>query len=172
MSDAVTVVAYDPRWPALFDEEKTRIAAALAGSVVAIEHIGSTSVPGLEAKPIIDILVGMRPLEVTDAQIAAMEELGYEYLGELGLPGRLFFRKGRPRSHHVHVVEWGGDQWERHLAFPDFLRRHPDEARRYGELKRRLAIDVAGDWERYMTGKEAYIDEVEERARRGRRARS
>jgi GrpB-like predicted nucleotidyltransferase (UPF0157 family) len=131
---------------------------------VAIEHIGSTSVPDLCAKPIVDILVGLRELELTDEQIAAMTELGYEYLGEYGLPGRLFFRKGDPRTHNVHVVKHGGEHWERQLVFRDALRSDPEERLRYDAFKRRLAAE-GHSREVYTELKTPFIRAVEDRAR-------
>jgi GrpB-like predicted nucleotidyltransferase (UPF0157 family) len=136
---------------------------------VAIEHIGSTSVPDLCAKPIVDILVGLRELELTDEQIAAMTELGYEYLGEYGLPGRLFFRKGDPRTHNVHVVKHGGEHWERQLVFRDALRSDPEERRRYDAFKRRLAAE-GHSREAYTELKTPFIRAVEARARARRAA--
>jgi hypothetical protein len=86
-------------------------------------------------------MVGLRRLELGDGEVGAMELLGYEYKGEHGLPGRLFIRKGaRRRTHHVHVVEWEGEQWHRHLAFRDYLQAHPEEAERYAAEKRRIAL--------------------------------
>jgi GrpB-like predicted nucleotidyltransferase (UPF0157 family) len=131
---------------------------------VAIEHIGSTSVPDLCAKPIVDILVGLRELELTDEQIAAMTELGYEYLGEYGLTGRLFFRKGDPRTHNVHVVKHGGEHWERQLVFRDALRSDPEERLRYDAFKRRLAAEGHSQ-EVYTELKTPFIRAVEDRAR-------
>jgi GrpB-like predicted nucleotidyltransferase (UPF0157 family) len=168
-SEPVTVVDYDTAWPRLFAEESERFRAALGDAVVAVEHIGSTAVPGLAAKPVIDVLVGLRTTELTRKQIEAMESLGYEYLGEYGIPGRLFFHKARPRSHHVHAVLLGSDLWERHLAFRDFLRAHRAEAQRYGAFKRRLAAEVAGDRAAYVEGKEAFATALEERARAWKR---
>jgi GrpB-like predicted nucleotidyltransferase (UPF0157 family) len=171
-AEPVSVVDYDPAWPKLYDGESERVRAALGDPVAAVEHIGSTAVAGLAAKPVIDILVGLRTLDLTRAHIAAMEALGYEYLGEYGIPGRLFFHKGRPRSHHVHAVLLGSDLWERHLAFRDFLRAHPDEAQRYGDFKRGLATEVAGDRERYVDGKSVFAYDLQERARAWRRAQT
>jgi GrpB-like predicted nucleotidyltransferase (UPF0157 family) len=162
-SDLVEVVEHDPTWAARFEAERPQLAEIFDGQAVAIEHIGSTSVPGLCAKPIVDILVGLRELKLTDAEIDAMERLGYEYLGEFGLPGRLYFRKGEPRTHHVHVVAHGGEHWDRHLAFRDTLRSNPDERRRYDELKRRLAAE-GHPREVYSELKTPFIREVEARA--------
>jgi GrpB-like predicted nucleotidyltransferase (UPF0157 family) len=148
----------------MFEEERARLAAVFDGLAAGIEHIGSTSVPGLCAKPIVDILVGLRELSLSSAEIEAMQRLGYEYLGEFGLPGRLYFRKGEPRTHHVHVVTYGGDHWERHIAFRDVLRSNPEERRRYDELKRRLAAE-GHPREAYTEMKTPFIREVEARAR-------
>ena len=163
-SNLVEVVEHDPSWAARFEEERPQLAEIFDGRAVAIEHIGSTSVPGLCAKPIVDILVGLRELELSEAEIEAMEGLGYEYLGEFGVPGRLYFRKGEPRTHHVHVVAHGDDHWKRHLAFRDALRSNPEERRRYDELKRRLAAE-GHSREAYSELKTPFIREVEARTR-------
>lgn len=163
LSDVVELREYDPDWSVRFEQERERIGGVFDGRAVAIEHIGSTSVPGLAAKPIVDVLVGLRELGLTDGQISAMEALGYEYLGEHGLPGRLFFKK-EPRTHHVHVVEHGGYHWERQLVFRDALRSDPEERRRYDEFKRRLAAE-GHPREVYTEMKTPFIREVESRAR-------
>jgi NAD-dependent deacetylase len=168
----VTVADYDPEWPKNFVEESERIRAALGDTVVEIEHMGSTAVPELAAKPVIDLLVGLRDLDLTDDEIASMKDLGYEFLGELGLPGRLFFRKGGETStHHAHAVVYGEEQWSRHLAFRDFLRSHRAEARRYGDAKRRLAEDVDHDWYAYVERKNPFTEELFSRAWEWHRAR-
>jgi GrpB-like predicted nucleotidyltransferase (UPF0157 family) len=163
LSERVELRDYDASWADLFEEERARLAPIFDGRAVAIEHVGSTSVPGLCAKPIVDVLVGVRELELTEEQIAAMAELGYQFLCEHGLPGRLFFKK-EPRTHHVHVVEHGGDHWERHLLFRDTLRSDPEERRRYDEFKRRLAAE-GHPREVYTELKTPFIREVEARAR-------
>jgi GrpB-like predicted nucleotidyltransferase (UPF0157 family) len=162
-SDQVELVEHDPSWAGLYEQERDRLSGVFDGRVVAIEHIGSTSVPELCAKPIVDVLVGLRELELTDDQIAAMERLGYDYLGEHGLPGRLFFRKD-PRTLHVHVVQYGGEHWERQIVFRDTLRSDPEERRRYDEFKRRLAAE-GHPREAYTELKTPFIREVEARAR-------
>jgi GrpB-like predicted nucleotidyltransferase (UPF0157 family) len=140
LSERVELVEHDPSWSRLFEEERARLTGIFDGRAVGIEHVGSTSVPGLCAKPIVDVLVGLRELELTEDEVANMRRLGYEYLGEYGLPGRLFFRKER-RTYNVHVVAHGGEHWERHLTFRDALRADSEERRRYDELKRRLAAE-------------------------------
>jgi GrpB-like predicted nucleotidyltransferase (UPF0157 family) len=169
-AEAVVVVDYDLGWPSLFEQESRRVAGALGEAVVAVEHIGSTSVPGLAAKPIVDMLAGLGTLALPSGAVDAMGELGYEFLGEKGIPGRLFFRKGRPRTHHVHAVLMGSDLWDRHLAFRDYLRVHADEADDYAQFKRRLVHDVDGDRDRYVDGKEAYAAALERRARSWKRS--
>jgi NAD-dependent deacetylase len=160
----VTVVEYDPRWPRAFDEERAHVAEALGELAVAIEHVGSTAVPGLAAKPVIDLLVGLATLELPPERITAMEALGYEYRGEYGISGRLFFRRGGlERTHHVHAVEHGGELWARHLAFRDYLRAHPDEATAYGEVKH-SALAPSATAEGYDRAKQAYVEALAARA--------
>ena len=159
----VELQEHDSAWAERFEEERIRLAGVFDGQVVGIEHIGSTAVPGLCAKPIVDVLVGLRTLELSDEQIAAMETLGYEYLGEFGRPGRLFFRKA-PRTHHVHVVQHGGQHWERQLVFRDALRTDAEERQRYDAFKRRLAAE-GHPRDVYTELKTPFIREIEERAR-------
>ena len=160
----LAVVEYDPSWASRYETEAADVRTALADVLVALEHVGSTAVPGLAAKPVIDISAGLRTLELPPTRVAAMEALGYEFMGELGIPGRLFFRKGgRERTHHVHAVEWDGRHWHRHRAFRDYLRAHPEEAARYGEHKRRGAVEAAGS-EDYWERKQPYVDALFARA--------
>lgn len=156
--ERVVVVDYDPDWPALFAEEAALIRTACGGGLEAIEHIGSTAVPGLAAKPIIDIMAGVRHIAAAAGLIAAMESLGYESLGPYGIEGRLYFRRGEPRSHHVHMVEMGSDFWRRHLMFRDHLRAHADAAAAYALLKRRLADRFGADREAYTNAKTPFIE--------------
>jgi NAD-dependent deacetylase len=159
------VVDYDPSWPQRYAEEAQRVRDALAPDVVELEHMGSTAVPGLAAKPVIDISAGLDRLELSSEQVAAMECLGYEYLGENGLPGRLFFRRDEAarRAHHVHVVEYGGEHWHRHRAVREYLRAHPEEASRYAEEKRRLAA-TAATHEEFWELKQPYMEALFGRA--------
>jgi GrpB-like predicted nucleotidyltransferase (UPF0157 family) len=135
----VHLVPYDPTWPLAFEAEAERIERACAGLVIRLEHVGSTSVPGLSAKPIIDILAGRPPQAKVAPYVAALKQAGYEHKGPYGIPGREYFRRGTPRSHHVHLVSWSSTLWHEHLLFRDHLRAHPDVARAYEALKRDLA---------------------------------
>ena len=163
LSERVELRDYDPSWAEIFEAERLLIAPIFDGRAAGIEHIGSTSVPDLCAKPIVDVLVGLRELALSPEDIDTMEDLGYEYMGEFGIPGRLYFRKGEPRT-HVHVVEHGGDHWERQLLFRDALRTDPEERKRYDTFKRQLAAE-GHPREVYTELKTPFIREVEARAR-------
>lgn len=170
MSDPVVrieVVEYDPRWPLLYAEERARIAAVLGDAAESIEHIGSTSVPGLPAKPLIDILVTVAHLDPADRFIEPLGSLGYEYFPILGNAERYTFGKGTPHMHHIHVVQHGGEEHLRPVAFRDYLRAHPDVARHYGELKYALAERFRGDRRAYNQAKTDFIRSIEARARCG-----
>ena len=164
--DEVEIVDYDPRWPILFDEEAERLRATLDPSlIVGLEHFGSTAIPGLSAKPIIDILIAVRSLADAQANfVEPLRNLDYVYWAENPRKDRLFFVKGMPpfgsrRSHHVHVTEPHGELWQR-LAFRDYLRAHPEEAAIYEQLKRRLATEHKRDREAYTDAKSAYVESV------------
>lgn len=159
----VIVVDYDPLWPQLFEEEAARIEQVLGGNLAAIHHIGSTAVEGLPAKPIIDVMPVVYDLAAVDARVRAFERLGYEAMGEYGIPGRRYYRKGaRLRTHHVHVFEESAvHDIERHLAVRDYLRTHADAAAAYAELKRALAQRFSQDIEAYCDGKDAFVKALE-----------
>ncbi len=177
--DDIVIVDYDPQWPEQFAAEAARVRAALGDDlVVAIEHFGSTAIPGLSAKPIIDLLVAVRSLsEAKQRGIPALEALGYAYWLEDPAPNRMFFVKGLPpngpRSHHVHVVEptlfhdpgLGEFMFADRLLFRDILRADPEEAQRYETLKRELAAEFPDDREAYTNGKTDYIYGVMQKAR-------
>ncbi len=161
--DEVIVVDYNPQWPERFAEEAGALRQAIGDGLVAIEHVGSTAIPGLAAKPIIDILVGVQTLARGEAAVPALEALGYEYRGENGIPGRLYFRKGLvqfQRTHHLHLVELGHEQWAPMLSFRDYLRTHSEEARQYEVLKRGLAVQFRDDRRAYTNGKEEFVRAV------------
>ena len=160
----VQVVPYDAAWPGGFERAAVGLRAALGGNLVALHHVGSTAVPGLAAKPIIDILPVVRDRRLVDE--AALVRLGYRPRGERGLPGRLYFVRdvGGRRTHHVHVYEEGDPAVARHLAVRDHLRARPDEARRYAALKRALVRRHGGDRELYAEGKAPFVAEIQRRA--------
>ena len=161
----VRVIPYDKEWPKRFEDEADRLRAALPQGLVAIHHIGSTSVRGLAAKPIIDIMPEVVQLKTVDEHTPSLEALGYIAKGEYGIPGRRFFYKGETdRAHHIHVFEQGSHGLKRHLAFRDYLRAHPEEARRYASIKKRLAEKFPFDIDGYCEGKHDYLQTVEKTA--------
>jgi GrpB-like predicted nucleotidyltransferase (UPF0157 family) len=154
----IEVVPYNPKWPELFAAEAKRIKQALGSNCIDIHHIGSTSVPGLSAKPIIDILPVVKDILEVDQATEAMELLGYEAKGEFGMASRRFFRKGQDiRTYHIHVFEEGDPEVGRHLKFRDWMRSHEDDARSYEKLKLELAAQFPNDRLKYALGKDAFI---------------
>jgi GrpB-like predicted nucleotidyltransferase (UPF0157 family) len=133
---------------------------------VAIEHVGSTAVPGLAAKPILDIMVGIDRTPLPESILVALGTLGYQYRGDSGVPGKQYFRTN-PRTRHLHVVEFGGEDWVRTLAFRDYLRAHPAAVQEYEALKRELARLHRDNRNRYLAGKASFIQSVLERAAAG-----
>jgi GrpB-like predicted nucleotidyltransferase (UPF0157 family) len=170
--DEIEIVEYDPRWPALFEEEAARLRAVLDRDLIlGLEHFGSTAIPGTAAKPIIDILIAVRSVvEARDRFVEPLRALDYVFWAENPKTDRLFFVKGMPpygprRTHHVHVCEKEGEQWQR-LPFRDYLRTHPDEAARYTHLKRELAVRHRTDREAYTAAKSAFVEEILVKAKR------
>lgn len=163
----IRVLDHDPSWCDDFAAESKRIVAALSVVLVRIHHIGSTAIPGTKAKPIIDILLEVTSLPALDEKTSAMEGLGYEAMGEFGIPGRRYFRRNNSagiRTHHVHAFEVGTRHVVRHLAFREYMRAHPAIARAYGELKEGLAAAHATDDAAYAAGKDAFVKHHQSRA--------
>jgi GrpB-like predicted nucleotidyltransferase (UPF0157 family) len=148
----IVIADYDPAWPERFERERAEILRVCGvAPFVRIEHMGSTAVPGLAAKPIIDIMPGLRSLDDAAALIALLAGIGYEYVPQYeqpnaideGMPFRRYFRKdvAGERAFHMHMVEAGSDFWVAHLLFRDFLRISPEDARDYERVKRRIATE-------------------------------
>ena len=163
--DPVVLVPYEEAWPSLFEEERAHIEDAVGPWMEEIEHIGSTAVPGLAAKLVIDIMVGVRSLEDTPALVARLETIGYEYVPELEqqMPFRRYFRKltGGQRTHQIHLVERSDAAfWDRHVLFRDYLRAHPEVAERYTRLKYEVSDRFREDRVAYTDAKTDFIAEV------------
>lgn len=157
----VQIVPYDPAWERLFAAERRRIDAAIGQRVLAIEHVGSTAVPGLSAKPIIDIAIGLGSLDDVPACVAPLTELGYQYKGEHGLPERHYFTRGTPgRTHHLHMMVVGEYQWSTLVPFRDHLRRNPETLSQYQQLKEELAARFPHDRAAYTDGKAEFIQAI------------
>jgi GrpB-like predicted nucleotidyltransferase (UPF0157 family) len=161
MKRPIVLVAHDARWAGLFAAEQAAILGACGGLIRAVHHVGSTSIPGIAAKPVIDIMPVLARHEDGFACIEAMQGLGYESRGEAGIRDRHYFRKGDPRSHHVHMFAEGHPEIGRHLRFRDFLRTHPDEARAYEALKRELAARFIDDVGAYSDAKDDFCNRID-----------
>ncbi|MDE2836901.1 MAG: GrpB family protein [Chloroflexota bacterium] len=158
----VEIVEYNPDWPLAFEREAASILAACGPLVDEVHHVGSTAVPGLAAKPVLDIMpVAAGPAEA-HAAVARMAMLGYRCLGENGISGRLYFEKdvnGRTVA-HIHMFPAGHPAIRTHLAFRDYLRTHPEAARDYERLKRDLAARHRNYREAYTDAKAAFIESI------------
>ncbi|WP_197480121.1 GrpB family protein [Anabaena sp. 4-3] len=163
----VEVLPHNPIWRSKFEDEAKLIAPVFGDNLVAIHHIGSTAIPHIYAKPIIDILVEVKDIIKVDEQSSAMTALGYAVMGEFGIPGRRYFRKDDAtgkRTHHVHTFEVCTPEVKRHLAFRDYMIAHPEIAQKYSELKRQLVQQYLNDINGYMDGKDGFIKEMEKTA--------
>lgn len=159
----VVIVDYDPPWPILYEEEKRRILEAVGHKVLAVEHIGSTAVPGLGAKPIIDMMAGVHQSTDADDCIPMLKDIGYTDVTPLPEFPDWYYCLGKsPHSvgYHLHLVKFGSDHWEKHLLFRDLLRTHPELAQQYYELKRELASKYGSDRNAYTESKTSFIESV------------
>ncbi len=162
MQRKLEVVPYDLNWSNLFREEAWLVQKALGNNCTAVHHVGSTAVPGLPAKPVIDMLAVVKDIQAVDKAAEAMQQLGYEAKGEHGIAFRRFFLKGKElRTHHVHVFQIGDAEIERHVHFRDWLISHPEDAKNYAVLKQHLAQQFPNDINGYCNGKEAFISEID-----------
>jgi GrpB-like predicted nucleotidyltransferase (UPF0157 family) len=161
-SGTVRVVPYDAAWPELFVIEANRLYERFARQKLAIviEHTGSTAVPGLAAKPILDILAGRPEGELVQPYVRTLIGADYVHRGEQEIPGRDFFRRGQPRAYNVHLTTIWSNFWQDHLAFRDRLRADSSLRDRYADLKRELAARFPRDREAYISGKASFVKEV------------
>ena len=164
----IEIVEYDPQWAKSFDELKNALTNVLGDLAIRAEHVGSTAVPGLAAKPIIDIDVVIESRDVLPKAIKVLSRVGYFHEGDLGIPGREAFKRSSPdvpkdgagRSwpvHHLYLCDKDNRELQRHIAFRDFLRAHPEYVERYAQLKRLLARTHSEDREAYTEGKTQFI---------------
>jgi GrpB-like predicted nucleotidyltransferase (UPF0157 family) len=160
----VIIEDYNPAWVDMFEEEKEHILSAIGCYCTTIEHIGSTAVPGLAAKPVIDILIGVHHLQDAPLFIPPLVEMGYKYIPEYEkeLPERRYLQKivAGLHTHHLHNVEPDTQFFRTHLAFRDYLRAHPETARKYSGLKKELAMNHAKDRSAYTDGKSTFVQTV------------
>jgi|GEM_PF-658989 GrpB-like predicted nucleotidyltransferase (UPF0157 family) len=154
----VELLPYDSKWKAQFEKEKLEIQKILGNNCCDIQHIGSTSIPGIYAKPVIDVLVVVNDLSIVDSLNTDFESLGYLPKGEFGIAGRRFYLKGAiDRTHHIHLFEKNDSEIKRHLAFKDYILQHKKEAEAYSWVKRCLAEQFPSDIESYVKGKDSFV---------------
>ena len=160
----VTVVGYDPAWPRRYADVAAAIRRAVGSRIPRLEHVGSTSVPGCRAKPILDVMGGVSDLADAEAARPALERLGFAYRPEYEdeMPYRRYFTQ--VNAVHFHVVEVDHEFWTRHLAFRDWLRTHDEDREAYGDLKTRLAAEYGTDRRRYTDAKTDFIRAIEAKA--------
>jgi GrpB-like predicted nucleotidyltransferase (UPF0157 family) len=166
MSRVIEVVPYNPEWPGLFHIESEHIRRVFGDEIVAIHHIGSTAIPGIKAKPVLDFLVVVQHIAQVNGYNQAMISLGYEPLGENGIPGRRYFRKDTNgiRSHHVHIFQVGHPEIDRHIHFREYLCCHPEDMYAYSHLKESLTQQYRLDPPGYNDAKSMFIQEIDRKA--------
>jgi GrpB-like predicted nucleotidyltransferase (UPF0157 family) len=165
MAEPVIIVDYDPIWPSVFEQLCAPVVTALGDLGVIVEHVGSTAVPGLAAKPIIDMDVVLPSVADIPEAILRLGSLGYDHRGDLGIPGREAFLSPaeRPR-HHLYVCALDSQELRRHCSFRDYLLTHPDDARAYGSLKKAAALRFANDRVAYTEAKTRFVESILQRA--------
>jgi GrpB-like predicted nucleotidyltransferase (UPF0157 family) len=156
----VRLAPYSSRWSELYELEEQSLREAIGAYVLDIQHVGSTAIPGMVAKPILDVVVAIDSFEAAAVCIEPMERLGYEYRGENGIPRRHYFTKGEPRTHHVHMLEQDNPEWRRMIVFRDALRSDPSLAEEYAMLKKELAKKHSSNRVAYTDGKAAFVERV------------
>jgi GrpB-like predicted nucleotidyltransferase (UPF0157 family) len=173
-SGTVKLVDHHPKWAEYFSKEKRLLFKMLGEKVLDVRHMGSTSIPGIPAKPILDILAAVKMLADVEAFTQDLKKIGYEDKGDGGVPGRRYFVKGteEKRTHHLNFCEMNSLFWRSHLAFRDYLERHPEIAREYSALKRGLADRFPNDRGAYTAGKEEFVRSILDRAKNKTRTES
>lgn len=158
----VRIVPYSPQWAEYFREEQVLLFEILGRKALDIRHIGSTSIVGMPAKPILDILVGVEVLATVEALVEDLNRVGYQDKGDGGEPGRRYFVRGteEKRTHHLNFCELNGLFWKRHLLFRDYLEAHPDAGKQYSQLKQALASRFPNDHTAYTNGKEEFVRSI------------
>jgi len=165
----VEVSSHKEEWLSMFQVESEKIKGIFGNLVLSVHHIGSTAIPNIKAKPVIDIMIEVVNICEVDKFNHQMEQLGYIAYGENGIPNRRFFSKGGDnRTHHVHIFEQGNSEITRHIAFRDYMIAHPEEAQKYSQLKQSLADKYPTNIEMYIEGKNDYIKSIDNKAQKWR----
>lgn len=158
----VELISYKPIWKKLYKKEEKLLLKTLGKDVLDIQHVGSTSVPGVKSKLIIDIAVGIKSLKIGARFIGPLKKLNYECMGNAGVRGRLFFAKGskKNRTHYLHVEKLNSRNWINHIIFRDYLREHKKAVKGYNKLKERLAKEFRNDRDQYTAKKGIFIKKI------------
>jgi GrpB-like predicted nucleotidyltransferase (UPF0157 family) len=166
MARKVMVVPHNPQWVEEFENEAAMLRSIFGQQVVAVYHFGSTAIPGIAAKPVIDILLTVREIASADLLTPRLALEGYNAIGEYGISGRRFYYKGSDerRSHHLHIYQFDNPHVLRHIAFRDYMRTHPISARQYGQLKEELARQFPESIDGYNAGKNQFVQQKERQA--------
>ena len=162
----VELKPYNPKWKEIYREESELISTTIHEYLVDIQHIGSTAIPNIVAKPIIDIAVALDSLENIEKIIKPLKEIDYIYRGEQGIPDRHLFVKGGEefRTHHMHIMHKSHYEWKKHLFFRDYLLNHPEEVKKYSELKLQLEKKFKEDRASYTESKSEFIEIILDKA--------
>lgn len=165
MKDEIVISEYDSSWPLDYIKELKGITDLLnLNEIVDIQHFGSTSIPGLAAKPVIDIIIGFKSFAVAEQTLTALEQMNYEYVEAVSVPGGRLFLKKEPRNRHVHFVEYGTEHWQLPLTFRDYMRVHKQARAEYEQLKRRNSEQFRFDRVGYTNAKTSFIQSILQKA--------
>ena len=159
------VSPYREEWKLLFEIEKRDIEEAIGDYIEDIQHVGSTSIPGMPAKPILDIAIAVKDFEEARVCIEPLCDRGYSFKGENGIPRRHYFLKGEPCTHHIHMLEKDSEEWEKLILFRDYLRSNQNTAEEYKELKRNLLQRLRGNRKAYQAAKSDFVETVIRKSR-------
>lgn len=165
IDEPITITEHDPSWPSLFESERERVHEALGEVVTRIEHFGSTAVPGMAGKPVVDLLVGVTDLALASERVRVLEELGYENFGEVFFPGRIYLRRRGPIHFNVAMTVEGSPFWADQILIRDYLRAHPEEAAAYAACKQSAFAAGSRMFSTYSQAKGPFLSALKERAR-------
>jgi GrpB-like predicted nucleotidyltransferase (UPF0157 family) len=163
----VKLLPYNYRWIELYKQEEKLLFSLIGQYVIDIQHVGSTSIEGLDSKPIIDIAAGVKSLDDVESFRDLLEDAGYQYRGSAGVEGRVMFAKGSEdsRTHYLHIEVYDGDLWKNHIYFRDYLRLNKKSVEEYSRLKKELARKFNEDRESYTSAKNDFINFILKKAR-------
>ncbi|GAB2571820.1 GrpB family protein [Gracilibacillus alcaliphilus] len=165
IDELIQVVPYNEQWDTLFQNEKINLLEIFEETAVDIQHFGSTAISGMCAKPIIDILAGVKSLELHNSIISQLRKLGYEEFGEAGVEGRLYFRKRHVHAYNLAVVVWNGEHWVNNLLIRDYLKKNPDIAKQYSEKKLKTIQNGHTTLLSYSDEKADYVEDLLKQAK-------